>query len=148
MKQEYEDSPTISEIMTHAHHTSITVKNLEWSHDCKYHVPYYKHGRQWKCSNSAKIWAWNFWYHTQCVSGWLDNKTKNWKNVGKKLIIFMEFSMEGYPAPLPWKIINIFPTIFPIFVLWSNRPETCFVWYHKFLDQILAELEHIHWRPS
>ena len=35
--------------------------------------------------------------------------------VQKKLIIFMEFSMEGYPppsAPLPWKIINFFPTIF------------------------------------
>ena len=34
----------------------------------------------------------------------------------KKLIIFMEFSMEGFPpprpAPLPWKIINFFPTIF------------------------------------
>ena len=50
--------------------------------------------------------------------------------------------------PFPWKIINIFPTIFQIFVLWSNHPETHFVWYHKFLDQILAELEHFHWRPS
>ena len=57
----------------------------------------------------------------------------------KKLIISMEFSMEGYPpppAPLPWKIINFFPTIFQIFVLWYNRPETHFVWYHTFLAQI------------
>ena len=32
----------------------------------------------------------------------------------KFFIIFMEFSMEGSPppAPLPWKIINFFPTIF------------------------------------
>ena len=32
------------------------------------------------------------------------------------------------PAPLPWKIINFFPTIFQIFVLWYNRPETHFHW--------------------
>ena len=29
-------------------------------------------GSQWKCSNSAKIWSRNFWYHTKCVSGQLD----------------------------------------------------------------------------
>ena len=54
----------------------------------------------------------------------------------------MEFSMKGYPpAPIPWKIIHICTTIFQIFVLCSNHPKTHFVWYHKFLDHILAELE-------
>ena len=29
--------------------------------------------------------------------------------------------------PLPWKIVNFFPTIFSYVVLWSNCPETHFV---------------------
>ena len=71
----------------------------------------------------------------------------------KKIYIFTEFSMGGSPpppAPLPppVEIINFFPTIYQIFVFWYNRPEIYLVWYHKFLSQILAELEHFHWWPS
>ena len=35
-----------------------------------------QNAHQWKCSNSAKIWARNLWYHTRCVSGRLYHKTK------------------------------------------------------------------------
>ena len=38
------------------------------------------------------------------------------------LLIFMELLWKG--TPLPWKIIKKIPTIFLIFVLWYNRPET------------------------
>ena len=41
-------------------------------------------GRQWKCSNSAKFWYRNLWYHTKRVSGRLDHKTKKLKNCWKK----------------------------------------------------------------
>ena len=41
-----------------------------------------------KCSNSAKILAENYWYHTQCVSERLDHKTKNVKNCWKKINYF------------------------------------------------------------
>ena len=58
-------------------------------------------GCQWKCSNSAKIWAWNFWYHTQCVSGRLDHKTDFLKNCWKKINYFPREGGGGTP---PWKI--------------------------------------------
>ena len=57
-------------------------------------------GCQWKCSNSAKIWAGNYWYHTQCVSRRLD-KTDFLKNCWKKINYFpREVGRGGWRVPL------------------------------------------------
>ena len=44
----------------------------------------------------------------------------------EKKLFSWNFPWRGAPppTPLPWKIINFFPTIFLKSVLWSNRPET------------------------
>ena len=75
-------------------------------------------GCQWKCSNSAKIWAWNFWYHTQCVSGRLDHKTDLKKNCWKKLIIFHgRGAGGGYPSMENSMEIIFFFKTFPNLVM-------------------------------
>ena len=68
-----------------------------------------QYGRQWKCSNSAKIWAMNLCYHTKCVSG--------------RLYPSMENSMEiidicFYPFP---KEIKIWTKLWLAYVF---RPST------------------------
>ena len=66
------------------------------------------------CSNSAKIWVRNYWYHTKCVSGRLDHKTN--ENLSKFFLLFSwNFPLRGTLTTLPWKIINLFPTIFHLF---------------------------------
>ena len=59
-------------------------------------------GCKWKCSDSAKIWAGNYWYHTQCVSGRLDHKTDFLKNCWKKINYFPREGGSGgwgvYPS--------------------------------------------------
>ena len=75
-------------------------------------------GRQWKCSNSAKIWSRNLWYHTKCVSWRLEHKTKIWRIVRKLLIIFHGRGSGGGGTP-PWKI--------PWKYFYNNFSKFCFV---------------------
>ena len=72
-------------------------------------------GCQWICSNSAKIWAGNYWYHTQCVSGRLDHKTDFFLNCWKKINYFpREGGGGGYPSmENSMEIIKFFLEAFP-----------------------------------
>ena len=56
-----------------------------------------KDGCQRKFSNSAKILAGNFWYHTQRVSGRLDIKKDFKKNCWKQINYFHGIFHGGVP---------------------------------------------------